>query len=184
MFSDRARSQLIVVDVQERLVPTIHEAKPMMDSIARLIRYASILDVPVTFTELMPQRIGATLAPLLEAGPPSSVCLSKSTFSSWREPVLRVRISGLRQQRRDQVILCGMEAHVCVMQTALDLLSAGFEVLVVADAVGSRNLADYSRAIDRLSKAGAAVVTQEMIAFEWLERGDAPEFKHILSVLK
>lgn len=81
-------------------------------------------------------------------------------------------------------MLCGMEAHVCVMQTALDLLSVAFKVLLVVDAVGSRTPDERRRVINRLSKAGAAIVTQEMIAFDWLERGDAPKFKDILSVLR
>ena len=184
MFAIRSRSHLTVVDVQERLVPAIHDAEAVTGNVARLIKYASFLGVPITFTEHMPERIGAMLPALLEAGTPSSVCLAKTTFSSWREPTLRARFQAQRQEQRHQIVLCGMEAHVCVMQTGLDLLRQGFEVLLVADAVGSRTPGDRDSAIERLSKAGAAIVTQEMIAFEWLERGDAPEFKDVLSVLK
>ena len=184
MFAIRSRSHLVVVDVQERLVAAIHDAETVTGNVARLIKYAGFLGVPITFTEHMPERIGVMLPALREAGPAGSVCLAKTTFSSWREPGLRARFQAQRQQRRDQIVLCGMEAHVCVMQTGLDLLGQGFEVLLVADAAGSRTPGDRDCAIERLSKAGAAVVTQEMIAFEWLERGDAPEFKDVLSVLK
>lgn len=184
MFAIRRRSHLVVVDVQERLVPAIDDAEAVTGNVARLIKYAGFLDVPITFTEHMPERIGAMLPALLDAGPAGSVCLAKTAFSSWREPSLRARFQEQRQQRRDQIVLCGMEAHVCVMQTGLDLLGQGFEVLLVADAVGSRAAGDRDGALERLSKAGAAIVTQEMIAFEWLERGDAPEFKDVLSVLK
>lgn len=184
MLAIRDHAHLVVVDVQEQLVPAIHEAAPVIANITRLIAYARILSVPTTFTEHVPERIGPMLPTLREASPPQAVCLRKANFSSLREPALADRFHALRRQRRDQIVLCGMEAHVCVMQTGLDLLAAGFEVLLVADAVGSRSTHNRDLAINRMSKAGAAIISHEMIAFEWLERGDTPEFKDILAVLK
>ncbi|MGI9426097.1 MAG: hydrolase [Hyphomicrobiaceae bacterium] len=184
MFAKRYQAHLLVVDVQERLVPAIHDVEAVVANIARLVRYATILGVPVTYTEHMPERIGHLVSPLRNAGPGDGVVLQKSAFSSWQEPTIAARLQSQRQLGATQIVICGMETHVCVLQTSLDLLAQNFEVLVVADAVGSRTDQNRNLAIGRLERAGAAIVSHEMIAFEWLERGDAPEFKDILPLLK
>ena len=184
MFAKRYQAHLLVVDVQEKLVPAIYDVETIVGNIARLVRYATILGVPVTFTEHMPEQIGHLIAPLREAGPEGASVLQKTAFSSWREPAIAARLQSQRQSGANQIVICGMETHVCVLQTALDLLAQNFEVLVVADAVGSRTSQNRELAVARLARAGAAVVCHEMIAFEWLERGDAPEFKDILPLLR
>lgn len=184
MLMHHDQAHLVVIDIQERLAPAVHDVGPVIANAARLIQYAARLDVPVTLTEQMPERIGATLSEVRDLAPPQTACLAKSTFSSWRTPAFRERMVEMRQQRRNQVVIAGMEAHVCVMQTALELLAADFDVFVVADAIGSRAPANRQLAIDRMAKAGATAVSHEMVAFEWLERADTAEFKDLLPLFK
>lgn len=184
MLARRDRAHLVIIDIQERLAPAIHEVGPVIANAGRLIQYAAHLDVPVTLTEQMPDRIGATLSEIRDLAPPQTVTVPKTTFSCWRTDAFRRRLSELREERRDQIVIAGMEAHVCVMQTALELLAADFDVLVVADAVGSRKPTSRDLALERMSKAGATIVSHEMVAFEWLERADTPAFKDLLPLFK
>ena len=184
MLISRERSQLIVVDVQERLVPAIFDVERVVTNVARLIRYASLLHIPTTYTEHMPEQIGNVLPELSQTIGDSASIIKKKTFSAVREPKFSDRLVKLRQGGRGSIVVCGMEAHVCVMQTVLELRESNYDVHVVADAIGSRSDHNRDLAIDRMSKAGVTIVSHEMVAFEWLERGDAPEFKDILKLLK
>jgi isochorismate hydrolase len=184
MLARRDKAHLAVIDIQERLAPAIENADEVVTNAGRLIRYATRFDIPVTITEQMPERIGATLSQVRDLASSDAALVMKSMFSSWRTPAFRERMQEIRQIGRDQVVIAGMEAHVCVMQTALELLAADFDVLVVADAIGSRVPANRSLALDRMARAGATIVSHEMIAFEWLERADTPEFKDLLPLFK
>ena len=184
MLISRDRSQLLVVDVQERLVPAIFDVQSVVTNVARLIRYASLLHIPTTYTEHMPEQIGHVLPRLSKATGDSTSIVQKKTFSAAREPEFSDRLEKLKQHGRDSILVCGMEAHVCVMQTVLELHDNNYKVHVVADAIGSRSDHNRDLAVDRMSKAGVTIVSHEMVAFEWLERGDAPEFKDILKLLK
>lgn len=183
MLANRDRSLLLVVDVQDRLAPAISDVENVVANVARLVRYASVLGVPSILTEHMPEQIGCVLQDLSQEVADKTV-IQKKTFSADREPAFNKQIQSLRQSGRTTVIVCGMEAHVCVMQTVLELRKNNYDVYVVADAIGSRSSHNRDLAIQRMSKAGATIVSQEMVAFEWLERGDAPEFKDILKLLK
>ncbi|HUS95326.1 MAG TPA: isochorismatase family protein [Hyphomicrobiaceae bacterium] len=184
MLARRDQSHLVVIDIQERVAPAVHGREAIIANAIRLVGYAGRLSVPVTFTEHMPERLGATLPELRAAAANDSACLAKIPFSAVREPLIAERFEHARQAGRTQMIVAGMEAHVCVLQTALELLADDFEVLVVADATGSRVPDNRKLSLDRLSKAGAAIVSQEMIVFEWLERGDAAELKDLLPLIK
>ncbi len=184
MLLDRKHSHLLIIDVQERLVPAVHMAGDVVHNAKRLLQYAGKLGVPISMTEHMPERIGGLVTPVATSAGEQAGTFRKTTFSAWRDPAFSRHFDTLRAAGRTQIVVAGMEAHVCVMQTALDLVAAGFDIHLVRDAVGSRSPMDRDTAIQRLERAGAKIVTQEMIAFEWLERGDAPEFKDILSVLK
>ncbi|MCB1511420.1 MAG: isochorismatase family protein [Hyphomicrobiaceae bacterium] len=183
MLAERALSHLLIIDIQERLAPAIHNNGLVEKNASRLIAYAGQLGVPVTFTEQMPERIGRTLPSLRDIAGGAPV-VEKATFSCWREPTFKKRMVELRQQSRSQIVVAGMEAHVCVMQTVLELLANDFEVLVVADAIGSRVEENKKLALARMAKAGAVVASQEMIAFEWLERANTAEFKGLLPLFK
>lgn len=184
MLAERDLAHLVIIDIQERLAPAIHLRETVEENAARLVRYAAPLGVPVTFTEQMPERIGATVPALQEFAPPNSPTFAKTAFSIWRDHAIRERVVELRHKNRSQIILAGMEAHVCVLQSALELLANDFEVFVVADAIGSRAPDNHRLGLERMSKAGAEIVSHEMIAFEWLEKAGTAEFKALLPLLK
>jgi nicotinamidase-related amidase len=184
MILDRKRSQLLIVDVQANLAPHVDGAETVSDRCARLLEIARRLEVPATITEHYPKGLGRTLPELLSRVGKDVPVLSKIEFSGLRNEAIRERLLDLRVDDRSQIVVAGMEAHVCVTQTCLDLLNTGFEVYIVADAVSSRAAQSRELALTRLEIAGAAIVHHEMVAFEWLERGDAPEFKDVLKIIK
>jgi nicotinamidase-related amidase len=184
MLMNSARSQLLLIDIQERLAPHVAGGEAITANCARLARYAQRLSVPITLTEHYPKGLGPTAAPVLAALGNDTRPLPKITFSAWQDAGIRARIEANRAAGRSQIIVAGMEAHVCVGQTAFDLLAAGLDVFLVADAVGSRADAVRGLAVRRLERAGASVVAHEMVAFEWLRRGDTEEFKDLIEVIK
>jgi nicotinamidase-related amidase len=169
----RDRAALVVVDVQEgfRSYDTFAEVARRC---GRLVEGAGILEVPVVATEQYPKGLGRT-AP--EVGLPDAVApVEKTVFSA-------ARADGFDLAGRDQAVVCGIEAHVCVMQTALDLLERGVEVHVVADAVGSRHGQDRKVGLHRLDRAGATLTTVEAALLELCERAGTPEFKAVQKVI-
>jgi nicotinamidase-related amidase len=179
MIIERESSSLIIVDVQERLCPVMDDPRRVIYNSCRLLRGAALLEVPVTVTEQYPKGIGPTMADLRPYYDPA-VTIEKITFSCTAEPTFTARMDSLN---RRQAVVAGIESHVCVLQTCLGLLAAGIEVFVVEDACSSRHPSDLLRAMDRLSAAGAAIVSTEMVLFEWLARGDDPQFRTILQQL-
>ena len=169
---------LLVVDVQAKLVPKIHRRDLMIANAVRLVRGARALGLPVWGTEQYPEGLGSTVAALAELIPERA---SKTTFHCLSVPQL---FEGLHNRRIHHVTLAGIEAHVCVAQTALELLGLGFRVQVPADAVGSRSVMDWEFALRRLENAGAVISTTEAVLFEWTERSDRPEFKAISELIK
>lgn len=184
MLIDRRRSQLLLIDIQAKLAPHVADGDGVAANCTRLARYARRLGVPTTLTEHYPKGLGPTAPQVLEALGNDVPRFEKIAFSSWQDEAIRNRIEALRMDGRDQVVVAGMEAHVCVGQTSLDLLAAGLEVFLVADAVGSRAVDVRDIAIRRLERAGAHIVAHEMVAFEWLGRGDTNEFKDLIEVIK
>jgi nicotinamidase-related amidase len=184
MLAERDRAQLLVIDVQGRLAPHIEGQAEVVANCARLIGYARQLGVPITITEHYPKGLGPTADAVIDAAGNEPPRLETITFSCWKDQAIRARVEGLAAKGRDQVVVAGMETHVCVGQTVLDMLAHDQTIMLVADAVGSRQARTRDIAIDRMRAAGAEIVTQEMIAFEWLERGDAPEIKDVLRILK
>lgn len=169
---------LLVVDMQERLLPVIPHAGLITANAQRLATAAGLLDIPVFATEQNPRRLGPTVGELAGQLP---LRFEKMTFSSCGVGSLLEQLHG-RAIRHVTVV--GVEAHVCVSQTALDLIDMGFRVQVPADAVASRSLMDWSVALRRLAGAGAIVTTTESALFEWLETADAPAFKAISALVK
>ncbi len=139
MLARRDKSQLLIVDVQEKLAPSVHDHVPVVANCARLIGYAHRLGVPVTVSEHYPTGLGSTVADLADILGGHAVRRQKIAFSCWRDEGLRARLEALRQDGRSEVVVAGMETHVCVGQTVHDLLANGFDVFVVADAVSSRS---------------------------------------------
>ncbi len=164
----RDRAALVVIDVQEGFRP-YESFEAVAESCAKLLAGARILELPALVSEQYPKGLGHS-APELEIE--SEKTIEKTVFSA-------VRADGFDLGGRDQAIVCGIEAHVCVSQTVHDLLAEGIEVHVPADAVGSRHTLDYERSLERLERAGAVVTTVESALFELLERAGTPEFKSV-----
>ena len=176
----RTQAVLLVVDVQEKLLPAMHEPARVVQNAVRLVKGAQILSVPIWATEQYRKGLGPTV-PELAAAITSFAPLEKMVFSALGAEGLRQRFQDLNIQ---QVIVCGIEAHVCVMQTCLDLLEINLQPFVVADAVSSRSPEDCRIGLDRMRQTGAVLVSTEMVLFELLERAGTPEFKQVLPLVK
>jgi len=167
-------SLLLVVDVQERLHPHIASGANVMARCLWLAKAARRLGVPVLTSEQYPSGLGPTV-PVLAAEVPAEGLRAKIHFSCVADGCFE----GIEAWSRRQVVVCGTEAHVCVFQTAIDLLASGRQVYVVADAVGSRSPASAETALARLRDHGAEIVNGEMVVFEWLRRAGTPLFREI-----
>jgi len=172
------RGALLVIDVQEKLLAAIPGRELLLANTVRLIKAAKILDIPTWGTEQYPKGLGHTVAAIADLVPERC---SKLTFHCCASAQILEQLYG-RHIRH--VTLAGLEAHVCVAQTALELLDLGFRVQVPADAVASRHDSDQKFALRRLENAGATISTTEAVLFEWCETADRPEFKAISGLVK
>jgi nicotinamidase-related amidase len=172
-------TQVLLVDVQERLLPAMANPGEVAANAALVLHAAQAMGVPVTVSEQYPKGLGPTVPALRQAagGEP----MEKIEFSCLKNPAIAERLRGLG---RRQLVIAGVEAHVCVLQSAIDARGEGFEVFVVADATGSRRPESRERALARMAAAGAEVVTAEMAVFEWLERADAPRFRELSKLVR
>ncbi|HWE35378.1 MAG TPA: hydrolase [Isosphaeraceae bacterium] len=173
-----AGGALLVVDMQEKLLAAIDRRELVVANTLRLVRAADALGMPAWATEQYPKGLGPTTAPLAERFPDRP---DKTKFHCCAIPQVLEQLHG-RSIRH--VTLAGIEAHVCVAQTALELLRLGFGVEVPADAVASRGAIDWEFALRRLERAGAIVTTTEAVLFEWIEGSDHPQFKAISALVK
>jgi len=165
---------LLVIDLQARLLPHIHDWQRVLDHVDWLVQVAQRLAVPVAATEQYPQGIGATHA-RVAARLPAEAMGEKLHFSC----VAGNCLAGLPGMERPQVVVCGTEAHVCVLQTVLDLAAAGKQVFVVAEAVGSRDPEHKALALERMRAHGIQIVCREMVAFEWLGQAGTAQFRDV-----
>ncbi len=180
---DKNRSQLLLIDVQERLLPAMAGSEKLAGRCKILLGAARELEIPLTFSEQYPKGLGATVARLSEAGA-KAVTLGKLSFSCQRDENIRQRLDDLRKEGRYQLVIGGIEAHVCVLQSALDLIDAGYQVFIVADAISSRKPASRKLAMTRMREAGAIIINTEMAVFEWLERAGTAEFRALSKLIK
>jgi nicotinamidase-related amidase len=176
----RENTVLVIVDVQEKLARVMHERERLFEGLRKLIQGARVLDVPIILLEQNPDGLGPTVAPVAEV-------------LEGIEPIVKMSFSGtgegrfteaLRKTGRKQVLLGGIEAHVCVYQTAADLVQQGYEVQVVVDAVSSRTPENRGIALERIKAAGASLTSVETALLEILGRADDPCFKAILKIVK
>jgi nicotinamidase-related amidase len=177
------RSFLAVVDVQERLAPAMTAPEPAIARCEILMRAAARLGVPMLVSEQYPKGLGRTV-PALAALAAAGDIVEKIHFSCADEKAWDVRLEAFDAGGRDQAVICGMEAHVCVLQTALGLHEQGYRVAVVADAIASRRKEDAGLALARMSQAGLTIVSSEMVVFEWLRRAGTLEFKDLSALIK
>ncbi|MCY1405037.1 nicotinamidase/pyrazinamidase [compost metagenome] len=171
----RARdSVLLVVDIQEKLLPAIDDGAAVVENAGWLLGVAQRLEVPVIASEQYTKGLGLTVAALRDRLEAAAI-LEKIAFSACADDALFALPGG----EREQFVVCGSETHVCVLQTVLGLLQRGRQVFVVAEAVGSRRPQDKALALERMRQAGAQIVSREMVAFEWMERAGTDLFRQI-----
>jgi nicotinamidase-related amidase len=176
------RCALVVVDIQEKLLPPIHEKERLLRNAQLLIRLANMLEVPVLMTTQYAKGLGGTVAPIAELAP-HAPAMDKTEFSCFGSEQFCSALKAL-PRARNTVLLCGMEAHICVMQTALAALTKGYLVHVASDAVGSRSEWNWKIGLQRMRDAGAVISSTEMMMYELLRSSGTPVFKQLLPYLK
>lgn len=180
MLMSAENACLMVVDVQQRLLSAMDAPRAVMSGCSLMMKAAGVLDVPIVVTEQYPEGLGPTVEPLAELAPEDAF-FSKIHFSSAKNPAIRGKIDDLKP---DHVIIGGIEAHVCVLQTAIGLTEAGYRCFVAADATSSRTASNHAAAMSRLREAGVGIVTSEMVIFEWLEKAGTPAFRELSRLIK
>jgi nicotinamidase-related amidase len=181
MLLDAKKSSLLIVDVQTRLLPAMAEPGRIVSRCQILLKAAETLDIPVTISEQYPKGLGHTVPELLA---PSAKVFEKLSFSCWRDLEMRKHLIELHEHERPLIIVAGIEAHVCVLQSCIDIYNAGFGVFAVADAMGSRDPKSAELAYDRLRGAGIQVINTEMAVFELMEKAGTPVFKALSALIK
>jgi len=175
------QSQLGIIDVQVKLcaVMPVSEMEAVIRNVSILVQAAHHLQVPVIVTEQYPQALGGTM-PEIAQHFATIKPIEKMAFSAYAEPKFRAQC----QRDKSQIILAGLEAHICVLQTALHLMAQGKQVIVVEDAVISRNLANKHNAMNRLANAGCIIASTESVVFEWLGHAKHEAFKAVAKLIK
>ena len=184
LLMNRKMSQLLIVDIQDKVFAPIPGREKIAEMAVRLIKVAKALQIPITVSEHYPQGLGQTIGELRAELGDDAAIYDKLYFSGAKDEKLREHLEDTRDTGRGQVIVAGIEAHVCITQTALDLIAEGYEVFIVADAVGSRSDQSRELALSRLRQAGAVIVDSEMVIFEWAGKAGTPEFKTLIPLLK
>lgn len=173
MILNAEQSCLLVVDVQKKLTPLVRDYKTLIENCQWMIKLARELDVDVLVSEHYPQGLGNTVDGLLTLINPDEV-IDKVHFSCASDTTCMNRINALD---KTQVVIIGIEAHVCILQTAIELHQKGKQVFVVEDSVSSRHLTDYQSGIARMRQVGIQILTKEMVFFEWLHLAGTAKFK-------
>ncbi len=176
----RDETALIIIDVQEKLFEKVEDREKIADNICRLIRFANILGIPIILTEQYPKGLGPTIHRIRELIP-NVKPIEKIEFSCMASEEFRRRISEIKVKN---LVLTGIEAHICVAQTAIEAITSGYKVYVVYDAISSRHREDKAIAIERMKQHGVYMVTSEMLMYEVLRRAGTPEFKEILKLVR
>ena len=177
----RTRSGLLVIDVQEKFAPVIPDIDRVILQIVKLIRAFQLFEQPIWMTEQYPAGLGSIMAPILEPMGEGVERIEKMSFSVCGVPDF---VRKMRAAKKTDLILCGIETHVCVWQSAMDLMHEGFHVAVVKDAVSSRHALDRDTAFERMRDAGIHLTTTEILLFELLENAEDPLFKPIQALIK
>jgi nicotinamidase-related amidase len=171
---------LLLIDYQERLFPVMHDKEKLLNNVVKLVKGALALEVPIIVTEQYPKGLGPTI-PEIKGLIPDFKAIEKVCFSCCDEPAFMERLDGLK---RKQVLVAGIEAHICVYQTAVALARAGYQVEVVADGIASREVDNRMVALSRLGMMGILSTTVEMALFELLKVAKGDKFKQISAIVK
>jgi nicotinamidase-related amidase len=171
---------LVLIDVQEKLVPAMHDKEALLDNLKKMVKGARILGLPILFTEQNPAGLGPTASEIAELLPDEKP-VSKFSFSSCGTEQF---IEEIKAVNRQNILIVGMEAHVCVYQTAADLVNLNYDVQVVADAVDSRTLENKQIGLEKSKAAGAGITSTEIALFELLKIAKGDKFKEIIKIVK
>lgn len=177
-------SALVIIDLQERLVAASKYGTEIAVNTGKLAKTANILNIPTIITEQYPQGLGTTVAEVKNSLAEQTVTIEKKSFSALLEEDFAKKIGELKAQGINQIVICGIETHICVLQTAANLIELGFEVYVVKDACASRNKKEYKTGLELLKQYGAKITCLEITLFEWLKSAKHPNFKEIQSLIK
>ena len=178
---ERANSVLVVVDIQAPFLQPVVSKETIVERSRFLIRCARILDIPILATLQYATKMGGMIPEIAEVLPESCVPADKLCFSSFGAAAFA---RSLQETGRRQVVMCGIETHICICQTVLDLIHAGYTVGVPFDAVSGRSAAAHEAALRRLDNAGAVIASAEGVVYEWLYQSGTPEFKQVLEIVK
>ena len=180
MINDQLLSQVVMIDIQDKLVDVMpkNEIKKVIDVSSIILQASKLLEIPVLFTEQYPKGLGTTVKKLKTLLPHRAI--EKKTFSCLDEPKFKSALV----KSRSQIILCGLETHICILQTALALRAMGKEVFVVEDATLSRSSLHHQNAIARLRSEGIVITNSESVLFEWLRVAEGDHFKAIAKLIK
>ena len=180
LILNRENSMLVVIDFQQKLLAALEKSEKLVQACANMVRFAKILKLPILWTEQYPKGLGPTAdeiaAELADLQP-----IEKLTFSCFGEPRF---VESLSRNSAKQLIVCGIETHICVEQTVLDGIACGYDVHLVADACGSRKKKDHKAGLRKMEQGGAVLTCMEMALYEMLGRSDTKEFREALKLVK
>lgn len=177
----KGNTGLIVVDVQGKLATLVHESDALIENITKLVKGAKALDLPILWLEQNPERLGPTAEPIREVLESTHLPITKYTFDGCKEATFNVAVENAKV---DTWLVCGIESHICVYQTAVSLRQSGYRVELVTDCVSSRTAANKALALAKLTANGVVLTGLEMCLYEMVEDCRAPEFKEILALIK
>ncbi|EJB8502758.1 hydrolase [Vibrio parahaemolyticus] len=177
----KGNTGLIVVDVQGKLATLMHESDALIENITKLVKGAKALDLPILWLEQNPERLGPTAEPIREVLASTHLPITKYTFDGCKEATFKVAVENAKV---DTWLVCGIESHICVYQTAVSLRQSGYRVELVTDCVSSRTAANKALALAKLTANGVVLTGLEMCLYEMVEDCRAPEFKEILALIK
>ncbi|EOA1769289.1 hydrolase [Vibrio parahaemolyticus] len=177
----KGNTGLIVVDVQGKLATLMHESDALIENITKLVKGAKALDLPILWLEQNPGRLGPTAEPIREVLESTHLPITKYTFDGCKEATFKVAVENAKV---DTWLVCGIESHICVYQTAVSLRQSGYRVELVTDCVSSRTATNKALALAKLTANGVVLTGLEMCLYEMVEDCRAPEFKEILALIK
>jgi nicotinamidase-related amidase len=172
---------LVVIDVQGKLAQVMHQKEALFENLQKLIKGVQVLELPILWNEQLPEKLGQTTPEIAQLLSHSAQPIAKSSFSCWGNPPFA---AALKETGRSQILLTGIESHVCVYQTCCDLLEQGYQVQIVTDAVSSRTAENRQLGLERMKEAGATLTSTEMALFELLRVAEGPKFKEITRIVK
>ena len=177
---DKENSLLLIIDMQEKLVAAL-DKDVVVKRTATLTQATKIFEIPVIATQQYSKGLGLTVEAISQKFSPDTKIFEKTAFSAFKEQGFA---DILKSYNKKQIVICGIETHICVHQTTQDLIEAGYEVYVVKDACASRNKYEFKQGIERMYQNGAKISCLEMVLFEWLKDAKAPEFREIQALVK